>query len=358
MSDKPDALWYTRCSIPTPLGLAAQLGWLHDEFSDDGIAVKSLQESNDPLELASHFEHTLPHSFRYGGSSPAIWARARGQQTRVIGISWIDEYQAILALPESGIRTAADLRGRRLGLPKRRDDKLDVARAASLRGFLTALQLGGLDYADAQFIDLTNRVDLAGSAEHFDGADPVDGAAPATAVRRARRHSYTTAALALARGEVDAIYVKDVRGAEAAHLLGARVVVDIGNHPDPQVRINYCTPRPLTVNSATLRDHPQLVQRLLSRVVEAGRWAKSHPAEAVAQIARDTGWAEHWVRFAYGNEVHRHLETTLNEQSIRGLESFKNFLLQWGFIEADFSIDSWIDPEPLHAIQRELRESA
>ncbi len=345
----PDALWYTRCSIPTPLGLAAQLGWLRDEFDGDGIAIKSLQESNDPVELASHFEHTLPHSFRYGGSSPAIWARARGQQTRVIGISWIDEYQAILALPESGIRTAADLRGRRLGLPKRRDDKLDVARAASLRGFLTALQLAGLDHADAQFIDLADTVDS------IDGSDVQ---APATAVRRARRHSYTRAALALARGEVDAIYVKDVRGAEAAHLLGARVVVDIGNHPDPQVRINYCTPRPLTVNSATLRDHPQLVQRLLSRVVEVGHWAKNHPAEAVAQIARDTGWAEHWVRFAYGDEVHRHLETTLNEQSIRGLESFKNFLLQWKFIEADFSIDDWIDPAPLQAVQRELRESA
>lgn len=349
MSGTPEALWYTRCSIPTPLGLAAQLGWLRDEFDGDGIAIKSLQESTDPKELASHFEHTLPHSFRYGGSSPAIWARARGQETRVIGISWIDEYQAILALPESGIRSAADLRGRRLGLPKRRgsgsqdpgsqDNGLDVARAASLRGFLTALELGGLNYDDAEFVDLTDNTDA-----------PVQ--APATAVRRPRRHSYTRAALALARGEVDAIYVKDVRGAETAHLLGARVVVDIGAHSDPQVRINYCAPRPLTVNTATVRDYPQLVERLLGRVVDVGHWAASHPAETIAQIARDTGWAEHWVRFAYGENVHRHLQTTLSEQSVRGLESYKNFLLRWGFIEADFSIGEWIDPQPLAAVQR------
>ena len=109
---QPQALWYTRCSIPTPLGVAAQLGFYEDEFAADGIAIKSLQESNDPAQQASHFEHTLPHSFRLGGAVPPIWARARGQDTRVIAISWLDEYQAILALPGSGIHSAKDLKGR------------------------------------------------------------------------------------------------------------------------------------------------------------------------------------------------------------------------------------------------------
>lgn len=344
---KLDTLWYTRCGIPTPLGLAVQLGWVQQEFAADGTVIKSLQDSNDPVEQASHFEHTLPHSFRYGGSSPAIWARARGQDTRVIGISWIDEYQAILSLPRSGIRSVTDLRGRRLGLPSLRAKGVDVARAASLRGFITALELGGLGYNDVEWVDFVDDISAETAVQ-----------APGTLVRRPRRHSYTLAAHALARGDVDAIYVKDVRGAETAYLLGLHVVLDIGFHPDPQVHINYCTPRPLTVNGATLREHPDVAERLLARVIEAGRWAKTHPEETVAHIAKEIGWSESWLRFAYTANVHRNLETTLSEQSIRGLESFKNFLLQWKFIDADFDVRSWIDPVPFHAVQGRIARSA
>ena len=204
---KPDTLWYTRCSIPTPLGVGAQLGFYRDEFAADGIAIKSLQESRDPAETDSHFEHTLPHSFRLGGAVPPIWARAKGQDTRVIGISWIDEYQAILALPGSGIRGAADLRGRKLALPQRRDraDSVDVARASALRGLLVALELAGLGQKDAEWVDVPND-------RYRDGPNV---GAPDTAVRRRQAHSYTSVAHALVKGEVDAIYVKDVRDGQS-----------------------------------------------------------------------------------------------------------------------------------------------
>jgi len=339
---KPDTLWYTRCSIPTPLGVGAQLGLYEDEFAADGIVVRSLQESNDPAQQASHFEHTLPHSFRLGGSIPPIWARAKGQDTKVIGISWIDEYQAIIALPESGIRSPKDLRGRRLGLPQREENSnsVDVARASALRGLLSALELAGLDYRDAEWIDVpTQRHTLLG-----------DIAAPDTRVRRRRAHSYTDVAHALIKGDVDAIYVKDVRGAETAHLLAAHVVVDLGFHPEPWVHINNATPRPLTINTATLEQHPQLVERFMRRVVEVDTWARRHPDETVTQIARETNWTEAWVRFAYGDKVHEHLAVNLDEKSIHALNDFKDFLLKWNFIAADFSLQDWIDPRPLTAV--------
>lgn len=340
---KPEALWYTRCSIPTPLGIAAQLGFYKDEFADDGIAIKSLQESRDPAEQDSHFEHTLPHSFRLGGAVPPIWARAKGQDTRVIGISWIDEYQAILALPESGIRGPKDLRGRKLGLPKRtdRNDSVDVARASALRGFLVSLESVGLGHGDAEWVDFTNR-------RH--GAAEQEVAAPDTAVRRRRAHSYTSAAHALVKGDVDAIYVKDVRGAETAHLLGAQVVIDLGFHPDPLLRINNCTPRPLTVNASTLRDFPELVDRFVSRVAAVGDWARQHPAEAITQIARETNWTESWVRFAYGADAHENLGLGLSEKAIWGLNTFKDFLFKWDFLKADFDLNAWIDRAPLERL--------
>ena len=346
---KPDALWYTRCSIPTPLGLGAQLGWYQEEFAADGITIKSLQESNDPAEQASHFEHSLPHSFRLGGSVPAIWTKAKGRETRVIGISWIDEYQAIIALPESGIRGPADLRGRKLGLPasSARKDSVDVARATALRGLLLGLELAGLEHKDAEWVDVASRRDAEQNVQ-----------APDTSVRRRRAHSYTDTALALARGEVDAIYVKDVRGAETAHLLGARVVADLGFHPDPHFHINNSTPRPLTVNQDTLTRYPELVRRFLARVRGVDGLARQNPAEAVREIALETNWTESWVRFAYGEKVHQSLGVDLSERAIAGLSEYKDFLLQWGFIDKDFSVRDWIDPAPLESLAQNVQSQA
>jgi ABC-type nitrate/sulfonate/bicarbonate transport system substrate-binding protein len=148
-----ETLWYTRCQVPTPFSFAAQFGWFEQEFAPDGIAVKSLRETSNVEELASHFEHSLPNSFRQGGSVPAIWARAKGQDTRVIALTWTDEHQAIIALPSSGIRSAADLRGRRIGIPKHAIT-IDHNRASALRAFELVLEHEGVPRTDVELIDL------------------------------------------------------------------------------------------------------------------------------------------------------------------------------------------------------------
>src|SRR5690606_25692033 len=114
----PDTLWYTRCAVPTPLGIAARLGWLEEEFAPDSIRIKVVVESDSTVQRESHYDHSLENSFRLGGSIPAIWARAKGRDTRLLGLTWTDEFQAIVALPSSGIRAAKDLRGHRIGIPR------------------------------------------------------------------------------------------------------------------------------------------------------------------------------------------------------------------------------------------------
>ena len=339
---KPATIWYSRGSVPTPLGLSAQLGLYDQEFGADGITIKSLQASDNPVELASHFEHNLPDSFRLGGAVQPIWARAKGRDTRVIGISWIDEYQVILALPESGIDKPSALKGRRLGLPRQpaAADGVDVNRAEALRGLLVALETAGLGYNDAEWVDV-----------HARGAS-VTGVVtePDTPVRRGAPHRYTALVHALLKGEVDAIYVKDVRGAEVAHLLDARVVIDLGFHPDRWVRVNNCTPRPLTVNALTLQQHPDLVRRFLGSIASVDSWARRNPGQALTHIARETNWSESWVRFAYGDKLHEKLGVNLDDHALTALEQFKRYLLQWDFIQRDFDLAAWIDPEPLRSL--------
>jgi ABC-type nitrate/sulfonate/bicarbonate transport system substrate-binding protein len=177
-------------------------------------------------------------------------------------------------------------------------------------------------------------------------------------VRPRLRNGYRAEVQALLDGEVDAIYVKGALGLETARLIGAHVVTDLGSHPDPEIRINNGTPRTLTVDAALIAARPDLVARFLARVVAAGDWARSHPEETVAYIVRETGSTPDWVREAYGPDAAQKLGTFLDREAIEALSDFKDFLFEHGFLEADFDVESWIDPQPLEEVERRPRVAA
>lgn len=340
MTTAIDTLWYTRCPVPTPLGLAAKLGWFDAEFAPDGIAIKSLREVGEPSTHESHYDHSLQHSFRQGGSVPAIWARSLGRETRVIGLNWLDEFQGVVALPASGIAGPADLKGRRLGLP-RHDNSIDFGRAGALRGLTAALSLGGVGEDEVRFVDIAVAKRRNSEAVRALGF-------PFTL----QGGGYGEQFHALIRGEVDAIYVKGANGAQLAYQLGAAVVADIADHPDPSARSNNGVPRPITVDQALIDARPDLVQRFLARIVDVADWAKAHPGEATAYVARESASAEAWAAHAY-RDVAASLGTDLAERSIAALASFQQFLFARGFLKSDFDVRAWIAPEPLAAVLAE-----
>lgn len=337
-------LWYTRCPVPTPLGIAVQLGWFADEFAPEGIALRSIQETQDANARESHFDHNLPSSFRQGGNIPAIWARSRGADTKVIGLSWTDEFQAVIALPASGVERARDLAGRRIGLPVN-PVSIDFNRATALRGFAKALELDGKGLGDVERIDTVNTAPVGPRVGWFgDEQGGGQGGAP-----RARR-GYQAEVAALLAGEVDAIYVKGVAGLEVQREIGARVVADLGSHPDPKVRINNGTPRTLTVDTRLIDERPEIVARFLARVVAAGEWTRDHRAEAFDYIARETGSTPDLVRVAYGEDAPDKLATFLSDEATEALSDFKDFLFAHGFLPSDFDVRAWIDRRPFDAL--------
>lgn len=338
--DKIDSIWYTRCPVPTPLGLAAREGWISQEFVQDGITISTLQETQDPELLESHYDHRLPNSFRQGGNVPAIWAKARGTDTKVIGLNWVDEAQLIVTLPTSGITKPEDLKGKRIALPKH-DISIDHQRASALRGIVVTLEVAGLTPKDVDLVDIA-----------------VEKQPPTIGWSNGTRVAYAAEYEALQSGKVDAIYVKGARGYESANKHGVSIVYDVRNHPDPKVRSNNSAPRPITVDAALLRDRPDLVVRFLSRIVDVADWAAKHEAETVAYIAKESGSTDEWVRKAYGEDVHLNQGTDLSPESIAGLESYKNFLLEWGFLKGDFDVQAWIDPAPLAEVQRLQKKAA
>ena len=346
MSEKLDTLWYTRCPVPTGLGIAIQQGWLEEAFARQGTTLSSLRESDDFSKRESHFSHSQQNSVRHGGNIPAISARARGRDTRVLGLSWADETQLILTTPESGITSVRELKGRRFGLPNWKKVEIDFSRAQAIRGLENALRLDGLEVSDVELVDQDidthysdqQAVNVGGTLNWQGGR---------SSISRARANNLEL--VALLRGEVDAIFLKGVHGAQAANQFGLTTLIDTGIHPDPLVRANNGTPRTLAVDGHLLDNHFDAAVTIVEQVLRAEAWAQDHASDVRRYLARETNSSEYWVSVAYGEDAQKRLKTDLSEQSIAGIQDFTNFLHRWGFIPESFDIRDWVDARPLDA---------
>ncbi|TKB16499.1 MAG: ABC transporter substrate-binding protein [Mesorhizobium sp.] len=332
-------IWYTRCPVPTPVGLAAQLGYLDETFSKEGIELKSIIDSPNRDIRQSHFNHTLEWSFRHGGNVPPIRARSEGRKTRLVGITWTDEFQAIITLPGSGIRNTRDLKGRRFGIARRPEGIADFMRATALKGLVSALSLEGLTHEDVEIVDIALTDSVLDSQE-----------GPSLFGLK-RRQTYGEEAAALIRGEVDAIYVKGTAGINVANLIGAIEVAEFGFHPDPKIRINSGSPRVLTVDERLAEERPDLVTRLIETILRASAWAEAHPDDTRRFVARESGATEEQVLAANGPELHKHLSLGLEPELIAAISHYKDFLRDWGFLAGDFDVEDWVDRRAFDSLQ-------
>jgi ABC-type nitrate/sulfonate/bicarbonate transport system substrate-binding protein len=332
-----DHVWYTRCPVPTASGLAYNLGWLNKALGADGLGVGILQDG--PIELARHhFDHQLVGLFREGGNVPAFAARAEGSPTRLIGLTWIDEWQTVLTRPDSGIEGPADLRGARIGIPSWADTRgASFPRAMSLHGFKHALALAGLTLDDVRIVETSSERPAgvrwgAGSSSSLFGLDR------------------------LLAGDVDAVYVKGAASAEIALEEDLRVVVDLDALPDKRHRVNNGTPRPLTVHQRLLDERPDLVVGFLVETLRAADWAADHLDDVRAILERETVAGSAGVQEAYRNDFHRSLHPDLSEERVELFRQQKDFLQRYGFLAADVDVDAWVAREPLEEALAQLAD--
>jgi ABC-type nitrate/sulfonate/bicarbonate transport system substrate-binding protein len=313
----PDTIWFTRCPVPTATGVAADRGWLTEEFAPDGIGVRSLQDAAADVSADHHFTHELTGLFREGGNVPALWARSRGEATRLIGLTWIEERQVILVRGGSGLQSPEQLKGLRLAVPRHRL-AIDFWRAMALQGFRGALSLAGLELGDADPVDVE--------------ATPGGG-------------QWEAELAALARGEVDAVYVKGALAVEAALRHNAEVAVDLDAVPDRRARINNGTPRPITVHQRLLDERPDLVTRFLAVLLRAADWAADHPADVTRILGAETGAGSAGVAGAYHSGASLHLD--LSAERLELLAEQERFLRGHGFLESAVDVATWADHTPL-----------
>jgi ABC-type nitrate/sulfonate/bicarbonate transport system substrate-binding protein len=332
-----DTIWFTRCPVPTATGLAYKLGWLDEEFRPDGIALETLQEVGGEL-ARHHYDHGLPTLIREGGNLLAIPAKAQGARTRLVGLTWIEEGQAILVRPGSPIRRAADLAGQRLALPAFRAADLaenkrgrSIARGMSLQGYKGALASAGLSLEDVTLVEV-------GSGGNGPGG-LWEGLAP------------------LQRGEVDGVYVKGAAAVEAAQKAGVEVGIDLDQLPEPRFRVNNGTPRPITVHEDFLAQHFDLLVRFLEQTLRAATWAQTHLAEVHQILQGETRAGDRGVKAAYRDGFHLSLAPDLSPTRLALFRQQKDFQLIHGFLDRDFDFDAWVEPAPLEEARRRLQSS-
>lgn len=325
-----ETLWYTRCPVPTASGLAHSLGWLGDTATASGLEFGVLQDAGPEL-AAHHFLHDLSGLVREGGNVPALAARAQGSPTRLIGLTWIDEAQAILVRPDSEIAGPAELAGLRVGIPAwAQDQARSFPRAMALHGFASALRLGGLTLADVTAVEVG-----------------VERNPQVRTETQSVQRTTTWGVEELLRGEVDAIYVKGARAQEIAREHGLRVAVDLDATESKRLRVNNGTPRPITVHADLLESRPEVVIGFLAQSLRAADWAAGNLDGVREVLQRETLSGPEGVLAAYGTEFHKGLHPSLSDERVELIGIQKQFLYTHGFLAADFDLESWVAREPL-----------
>jgi ABC-type nitrate/sulfonate/bicarbonate transport system substrate-binding protein len=353
-------LWYTRCPVPTAFGIALRLGQLQDELAAAGFEIKSLVHVPDRKTRESHFTHTLGNSFRHGGNTPSIFARANGADTRLIALSWTEAPHVILTRPESGFRTVADLRGRRLAVRRHVNAVVDFGRALTLRAYEQALGSAGLTLSDVQLIEFPIEYEnLNGSRISNEDRDARSQGRDLAAIRanlpQRARHADV---FALIRGEVDAIFLETGASARIANLLGLQALIDTRTLPLRSQRANNAVPQAFTVSGALVQSHPDVVARVLVHSIEAAAWAKANHAEALRFLAAESGNSEAVIEQAYGPEVTQTLAIDLAESNLDAIAANQRFLLAHGFIAKAVDLEAWVDRGPLELARQQVAERA
>lgn len=228
-------------------------GTLEKRLAEQGINVKWIEFPAGPVLL----EGLNVGSIDFGtvGEAPPIFAQAAGANLVYVGNEPASPGSEAIVVPKgSGLRTLADLKGKKIALNKGSNVHYLL---------LKALEKAGIAYADIQPVYLP----------------PADARA------------------AFERGSVDAWVIWDPFLAAAEKQIGARVLADgkglVSNYQFYLASRNYA------------EKNPEILRIVLDEVAKVDDWGRSNPEEVATVLSAQTGLSRDVValaasRYAYG----------------------------------------------------------
>lgn len=336
-----NTIWYTRCPVPTASGIAKQRNLFDQAFAGSGWQIRNLRERGATGDqLNTHFSHELADSFREGGGSPPVWARSRGADTSLLGVTFVEETLGLFVRADDhSIQRVSDLVGKRLALPYWPNLIMNFFRFAAQKAFVSALQLEGIPESAANFVEVTE------TADHFQLLSPNFSADNPRTIPS----YYHCQKEALLRGEVDAIFAKGgeigVMQSESGGKL--RMLTNLIDAKPMWARVNNATPRILTVSNSLVREHPELVVTYARTLLQAARWARENHASADQSMAAETAVSVADIHTYYTRDLYDKLMPELSRKMIEAVAVLKEFLYEHGYLDQDFSIADWMATELL-----------
>jgi 2'-hydroxybiphenyl-2-sulfinate desulfinase len=341
----PFQLTYSNCPVPNALLTANVSGILKEA----GIQLDLLSGKQGEL----HFTYDQPAYTRFGGEIPPLISeglRAPGR-TRLLGLTPVLGRWGYYVLADSPIRTPADLAGRRVGVSDAASRilrgnlgdylQLDPWRQTLIalgtweaRGLLHTLAAAGLSVKDVELVRIENPfVDVP--AERLHAASSLKGTDLFPDVTGQQ-------AAILAQGRADALFAWLPWAAELEARIGARPVLDLSGDERNAFASAW------TVSSELVTRQPQLVQRLVDAVVDAGFWAQKN-GDAVTRLhAENLGVTESSVRQGFGADFHRRLVPRLDAEAFAILDRTQQFLLDKKLLHRPVELARWAAPEFLN----------
>ncbi|WP_437882393.1 ABC transporter substrate-binding protein [Pseudomonas sp. LRF_L74] len=322
---------FTICPVFVASHIAVELGWLDEELARIGASARFLR-SLETQYWPAHFNQRSDRLFRDGGCIPAIWANAQAGQTVLLGLTRVYNGGQILVRADADIHSLADLAGARIGLPRNPANPVDWWRAVSQRALQTALRLGHLRADQVKWVDVdyppaSSRAPCARPIEHW---------------RDLSRHylAFAPEVRAAEEGRVDAIYSGQGKSLILERSGLFKVIEDFNLRPDWTLQVAN-SPFALTVSRALAQQQPDLVIAYLRACIRAGRWINQNKPAAAYLINRltyhpsvaDTLQAIEKIDFVPNLDAH----------NLAAIGLAKGWLRELGYIQQDFTLDSWAD---------------
>lgn len=341
------ALYYTRCPVPTASGIAFQRRMFDPVFRGTAYEVRDLRELG-PDHRNAHYTHSIRHFFREGGGAPPVWARSRGVDSVLLGITFMEETLGIFVRADDPAITMPDLAGKRFALPLWPRLVFNFWRFAAFKGIVSALRVHSMSVRDIRLVDVTEDWDP------HERRDVQRRDAPA-----APRCEYRNQLRALQDGRVDALFGKGPESALLEREAGGAIrrIFDLRTAPAMADRVNNSTPRLLTTSREMIEAHPEGVVRYLQTLIRAARWAVDRPREARTLVARECGVTSHEVAQHLEKAFETKLAPGVSDALLGSVDVLKSFLHRHGFIERDFPLRDWVAAEPLAEARRREEEA-
>jgi sulfonate transport system substrate-binding protein len=280
--------WATQPS-QTQAAIAEELGFFREEFEKDGITVDLRTFASGPPIIEAFAAGAL--DFGQVGNQPAIQAIANGIDIKILGAYMASDGSAtgLLAKNGAGIKTLADLKGKKIGF---------TVGSEAHHVLLRFLQAARLSEDEVELVNL-----------------PIGDIGTS-----------------LASGNVDAAitwqpYLAGILEGGYAYL----VQTAAGYMNAPSVIIG---------KREFLEKYPEVVVRLFKVLNRSYLWSKEHEAESIKLLSKRTGVAEKSYKASFDTLS---FSLYLSEKQIEFLGGTEAFLLKQGTIRRAIDIRKHID---------------